>query len=152
MRDDVKVYVLQDCMSGREPSLVIRVRSLDGMKEEVHITDMEMMRCIDAEEEVKLLRSKVQELSEMTILPYKDLLNAVARMENGEIFRRYVLSLRPSPPPQRAPEPKPPEPEPEKEGWDGFMDGLAKGILRATMFGEKQSSIPKMRVVKGGKE
>lgn len=153
MRDDIKVYVYRDGGGMREPSMLIRVRSLDGMSEEVRITEMDMMRCDDVEAEAKLLREAIKDLADMTILPYVDLMNAVIRLENGEAFRRFVESCRPSkpkPPPLPPPPVGPTPPVDLKTGWDGFMHNLGKSILKSDEEKRADNPLPRMYVVKGG--
>jgi hypothetical protein len=153
MRDDIKIYVLDDTRPDREPAMVIRVRSLDGMKEEVTISAMDMMRCENVEAESKLFREAIRDLANMTILPYEDLIRAVTRLENGEAMRRFVERCRP-PKLETVPKPKPePPPLPDPPGgWAGFMSNLGKSILKSDEEKRADNPLPRMRVVKGGKE
>lgn len=140
MRDDIKMFVYHCADAGKEPCLLLRVRSMDGMNEEVTVSELEMLRCQDANEKGKLLANAIKDLAEMTILPAEDLLRMSAEGENAKACRDFMF---PKPRIVRRPEPVQ-EPEP---GWGGFLNGVTEAILKA----HKNYVFPKARVVKGGK-
>jgi len=147
MRPDIRLFVYRD--SG-ERDLIIRVRSLDGMNEEVRVSDIDMMRCQNQDEKATLLRDAIKDLAERTLLPVHDLLMLSAQGENAQYIRDFAFRIearaRGWPEPAVVPEPTPePTPEPET-GWQGFLNGITEAILKS----QKNSAFPKARVVKGG--
>lgn len=139
MRDDIKMFVYQD--SGH-PHLIIRVRSLDGMNEQVTIDERDVLRCDGPGAKGQLVAKAIRDLAEMTILPAEDLLRMSGTGENAQYIRDFIF---PRPRIVREPEP---EPEQKVEpGWGGFLNGVTEAILKA----HKNYVFPKARVVKGGK-
>jgi hypothetical protein len=145
MRDDIKLFVYHCNDMGKEPGLIIRVRSMDGMNEEVTVSEWDMMRCRDTEAKGKLIGDAIRDLAAMTILPAEDLLRMSAEGENALAVRNFVFPRVQSPAFEPEPEPEP-EPKPEP-GWGGFLSGVTDAILKA----HKNYVFPKARVVKGGK-
>ena len=137
MRNDIKMFVYRD--SGH-PHLIIRVRSLDGMNEQVVIDERDVMLCDGPGAKGILIRDAILELAEMTILPAEDLLRMSGTGENAQYIRDFVF-----PKPRIVREPKP-EPPPET-GWIGFLSGVSTAIMEA----HKNYVLPKARVIKGGK-
>jgi len=134
MRDDIKLFVYRDANS---PDLIIRVRSMDGMNEQVTVDGRDMELCRDAHEKGQLLAKAIRDLADMTILSAEDLLRMSAADENAKYCREFMF-----PKPRIVREP---EPEPELQtGWLGFLNGVTEAILKA----HKNYVFPRARVVK----
>jgi hypothetical protein len=141
MRDDIKLFIHYSNDMSKPPELVIRVRSLDGMNEQVTVSEIDLMRCQDSSEKGELIGKAIRDLAEMTILPAEDLLRMSAEGDNVLAVRAFAF-----PKPYIVPKPEP-KPEPKVEpGWTGFLSGVTTAIMKA----HKNYVFPKARVVKGG--
>ena len=143
MRDDIKLFIHYCRDMGKEPHLMIRVRSVDGMNEHVTVSEFDLMKCRDSSEKGDLIGKAIRSLAEMTILPAEDLLRMSAEGENVLAVRAFAF-----PKPYIVPAPTVGTNEPEiKTGWSGFLSGVTTAIMEA----HKNYVLPKARVVKDGK-